>query len=161
MDIQSDSDVTNLDAAGQVADADVNAGDISTETPPAEEKYGIKETQEGLIFLMTLIHIGANYKSLSVSMIYQMITDVAPKALTAIKGADQIPKELGDLSPAEASTLLGVAAGNFDIDNNPGEDNPAEKLVKHCLAAMGEIADAIGEYKEYKKAGEQGAKPGA
>ena len=124
---------------------------------PAQPKYGIKETREGLIFMMTLISVGANYKSLSIRTAQELIFDVVPQGFEAIKGADNIPQEIDDIDPDELAILCEIVRERFNIDDDPKNDNLAERLVKRCIGGLSEIGQAIMEFRAAKTGGEQGA----
>jgi hypothetical protein len=107
-----------------------------------EEKvsYGIKETKEALSAIIALANVGdmaAKDGKIDFADL-PLLIGVVPKIQPAIDGSGLIPKELGDLSSAEAAEVIAFVGSELAIG-----DVKAKEIISQSLVVIAEIAKLV------------------
>jgi len=123
------------------------AGQTEEPVPvPVENKYGVSETKDALTFIISFAHAAFEYTNKGLLIVANALFTLLPEAITAVKGADQIPNELGDLTDDERAGLLYFFKEKFDIT-----DYKHETINENGLTIVNDIADLTGDIREYSK----------
>lgn len=111
---------------------------------PMNGEYGIQETTEAIVGVGTFV---SKLDEALEDGKFDIIDDsllMAPtlgKLFTAIKGGDQIPKEVGDLDPEERALLNAAIMEHFDLNKEQAE-KVAEAGMRWLVAST-DLAYAI------------------
>ena len=111
-----------------------------------EEKHGIKETKEALIFGVSLAMAvdEATQDGFQWTDIFKMVPALT-KLPAAIEGIEKVPVELSDLSEAERAELV------EEIEKLDFVSEYSEQIAEQALRVAVEIGALIGVIREAKR----------
>lgn len=103
-----------------------------------DEKYGIEQTKDAVIFVGTLASYAVRYHKMNIGQIVASVVSLAPKFVTALSGLSEIPREMADMDEEDRVAIVSAFAESFDLD-----DDHAEELTEMAFNVLTEIADFI------------------
>lgn len=101
----------------------------------AEQKYGVKETQEVLEgsidygnLVASMLEDDGKISKGDLTKLLAAVPGLAVSTYKAVEGIDKMPAELGELSDEEAAQLVAASVAKFGW-----KDEKAKKVVYHAL----------------------------
>jgi hypothetical protein len=102
--------------------------------------YGVKETKEAISAIIALANAGDSAaKDGKIDFAdLPLLIGIVPKMQPAIDGSGMIPKELGDLSSAEAAELIVMIGAELAVG-----DTKAKEIISQSLVVIAEVSKLV------------------